>query len=125
MSHGVRQDIVALTELDHIGSVRARLLAGAGLRTPEAIAAADVAAIETAIAKGAQSPFLCTVLPPWTSLLLKPRSRRVHPFCICIAAADVVRSLLSCAPYHVSMPSQTALSGQCNAKMRIALTLAA
>ena len=54
MSHGVRQDIVALTELDHIGSVRARLLAGAGLRTPDAIAAADVAAIETAIAKGAQ-----------------------------------------------------------------------
>ena len=83
MSHGVRQDIVALTELDHIGSVRARLLAGAGLRTPEAIAAADVAAIETAIAKGVQSPFLCTVSPLQTSLLLKPRSRRVCslPFC--------------------------------------------
>ena len=60
MSHGVRQDIVALTELEHVGPVRARLLAGAGLRTPEAIAAADVAAIETAIAKGAQAFLVCT-----------------------------------------------------------------
>ena len=70
MSHGVRQDIVALTELDHIGSVRARLLAGAGLRTPDAIAAADVAAIETAIAKGAQSPFLCTFLCQYAEVKL-------------------------------------------------------
>ncbi|KAK9836945.1 hypothetical protein WJX81_001769 [Elliptochloris bilobata] len=52
VSHGVRQEIVALTELAKVGAVRARLLFASGLRTPEAIAAAEVAAIETALAKG-------------------------------------------------------------------------
>ena len=55
VSHGVLQDIVALTEIDRVGPVRARLLFASGLRTPEAIAAAHVAAIETALAKGART----------------------------------------------------------------------
>jgi len=51
VSHGVKQEIVALTEIAHVGPARARQLFQAGLRTPEAVAAADAAAIETVLAR--------------------------------------------------------------------------
>jgi DNA polymerase theta len=39
---GVKQEIVALTEIPYVKGARARLLYKGGLRTPEAVAAADV-----------------------------------------------------------------------------------
>lgn len=39
---GVRQEIVALTEIPYVKGARARLLYKAGLRTPEAVAECDV-----------------------------------------------------------------------------------
>lgn len=41
ISHGVRTELVALTEIPYVKGARARLLYRAGLRTPEAVAAAD------------------------------------------------------------------------------------
>ncbi|KAF6260745.1 hypothetical protein COO60DRAFT_857019 [Scenedesmus sp. NREL 46B-D3] len=40
--HGVRAELVALTEIPYVKGARAKLLYKAGLRTPEAVAAADV-----------------------------------------------------------------------------------
>jgi DNA polymerase theta len=42
VSHGVRAELVALTEIPYVKGARAKLLYKAGLRTPEAVAAADV-----------------------------------------------------------------------------------
>lgn len=39
--HGVRAELVALTEIPYVKGVRAKVLYKAGLRTPEAVATAD------------------------------------------------------------------------------------
>jgi DNA polymerase theta len=42
VSHGVRAELVALTEIPYVKGARAKLLYKAGLRTPAVVAAADV-----------------------------------------------------------------------------------
>lgn len=39
--HGVKAELVALTEIPYVKGVRAKVLYKAGLRTPDAVAAAD------------------------------------------------------------------------------------
>ncbi len=50
--HGVKQDIVALTEIQHIGASSARRLFNEGLRTAQVIAKASVDVIFNALSKG-------------------------------------------------------------------------
>ena len=53
--NGVKQDIVALTEIPHIGASSARRLFNEGLRTAEVIAKASEDVIFNALSKGALS----------------------------------------------------------------------
>ena len=50
---GVKQDIVALTEIQHIGASSARKLFNEGLRTTEVIAKTSADVIYNALSKGA------------------------------------------------------------------------
>ncbi|KAK9789551.1 hypothetical protein WJX73_010627 [Symbiochloris irregularis] len=52
---GVRQDIVALTDIPHVKGRRARLLYDADLRTPKAIHQASVDTVAAALLKGSSS----------------------------------------------------------------------
>ena len=52
---GVKQDIVALTEIQHIGASSARKLFNEGLRTAEVIAKTSADVIYNALSKGAPS----------------------------------------------------------------------
>lgn len=42
LCHGVKAELVALTEIPYVKGARAKLLYKAGLRTPEAVAASDI-----------------------------------------------------------------------------------
>lgn len=53
LHHGIRQEVVALTTIPWVKGHRARLLYKAGLRTVEAVAAADVDRISEILAGGA------------------------------------------------------------------------
>ena len=57
---GVKQDIVALTEIQHIGASSARKLFNEGLRTAEVIAKTSADVIYNALSKGAPTwiPYL-------------------------------------------------------------------
>ena len=52
MVHGVRDHLTALTDIPHVKGHRARLLFDAGLRSPDAIATADLGRLAGIIAKG-------------------------------------------------------------------------
>ncbi len=52
MVHGVRDHLTALTDIPHVKGHRARLLFDAGLRSPDAIATADLSLLAGIIAKG-------------------------------------------------------------------------
>jgi hypothetical protein len=49
---GVKEDIVALTEIPGVRGYRARLLYKAGLRTPEAVAACDISKLTDILVAG-------------------------------------------------------------------------
>jgi hypothetical protein len=49
---GVKEDIVALTEIPGVRGYRARLLYKAGLRTPEAVAACDISKLTDVLVAG-------------------------------------------------------------------------
>jgi len=57
--NGVKQDIVALTEIPHIGASSARRLFNEGLRTAEVIAKAPEDVVFNALSKGALSLQSC------------------------------------------------------------------
>ena len=52
MWHGVKLEMVALTEIQHVKGARARLLYRAGIRTPEAVAACDVDKVAEILSAG-------------------------------------------------------------------------
>ena len=51
--YGVKQEIVALTEIPYVKGYRARVLYKAGLRTPEAVAACEVEKLVEILVSGA------------------------------------------------------------------------
>lgn len=58
MSHGVKAEIVALSEITFVKGFRARLLYKAGLRTPADVAAADLGRICSILSTGGPNEIL-------------------------------------------------------------------
>lgn len=82
MSHGVKAEIVALSEITFVKGFRARLLYKAGLRTPADVAAADLDKICNILSAGAPDErLLCSGLcaaTTWGFQLVCRQSGLVH-----------------------------------------------